>query len=101
MHWAASNTSRSHTDVSPALVPERVGRHEAGRPINQLRRFTAVIVQLPEIVRSPDPADDYLLALAEGGSADDLVTGDKAGLLLLRRHGGTRIVTARVFARLI
>jgi predicted nucleic acid-binding protein len=33
-----------------------------------------------------DPDDDFLLALAEAGSADFLVTGDKAGLLVLASH---------------
>jgi predicted nucleotidyltransferase len=31
--------------------------------------------------RSPDPADDFLLALFEPGKADHLVMGDKSGLL--------------------
>jgi predicted nucleic acid-binding protein len=50
-------------------------------------------------VRSPDPNDDFLLAAAEAGHADYLVTGDKSGLLALLRHEGTRIVTAASFAR--
>ena len=33
--------------------------------------------------RSPDPTDDFLLALSEAGKADYLVTGDKSGLLAL------------------
>jgi predicted nucleic acid-binding protein len=51
------------------------------------------------VARSPDPDDDYLLALAEAGRADYLVTGDKAGLLPLRTHRGTRIIVAKDFAR--
>ena len=38
---------------------------------------------LPIVVRSPDPTDDFLLAAAEAGGADYLVTGDKSGLLSL------------------
>jgi hypothetical protein len=48
-----------------------------------------------------NPDDDFLLALTEAGKADYLVTGDKAGLLPLRTHRGTRIVTARVFVGLV
>ena len=50
--------------------------------------------------RSPDPTDDFLLGLCEGGRADYLVTGDKSGLLALERHKATLIVSAREFAAL-
>jgi predicted nucleic acid-binding protein len=36
-----------------------------------------------------------LLAIAEVGGADYLVSGDKRHLLSLERHGKTRIVTVR------
>jgi uncharacterized protein len=85
----------------PWLVPARIRRHEAGRLINALRRFATFAGPLPPVARSPDPDDDFLLALAEVGNADYLVTGDKAGLLALRTHRSTRIVTARDFAQLI
>jgi predicted nucleic acid-binding protein len=55
---------------------------------------------LPRVERSPDPADDFPLALSEAGKADYLVTGDKSGLLSLARHGGTRIVSAGEFTAL-
>ena len=44
------------------------------------------------MTRSPDPNDDFLLAMAKAGKADYLVTGDKSGLLALHRHQGTQIV---------
>jgi predicted nucleic acid-binding protein len=44
--------------------------------------------------------DDFLLALSEAGTADYLVTGDKGGLLALKRHKNTRIIAAREFAAL-
>ena len=52
---------------------------------------------LPRVARSPDPEDDFLLAAVEAGKADFLVTGDKSGLLALRRHAGARIISARDF----
>jgi uncharacterized protein len=64
-----------------------------------MRRFAEFITRLPEVVRSADPNDDFLLALAEAGNADYLVTSDKTGLLPLRTHRGTRIVTVKVFAQ--
>lgn len=70
---------------------------DAGRVINQLRAGAELLGRLPPVRRSNDPADDFLLAMCEAGSADFLVTGDKAGLLALGRHGRTAIVTARAF----
>jgi uncharacterized protein len=73
----------------------------AGKIVNQLKRGAAMIDPLPTVDRSPDPFDNYLLALAEAGSADYLVTGDKADLLALGRHGATRIVPVRAFAEML
>lgn len=63
-------------------------------------RLAEDIDPLPRVERSPDPDDDYLLALSEAGNADYLVTGDKGGLLELDAHKGTRIISARHFAAL-
>lgn len=52
---------------------------------------------LPELDVSLDPDDNYLLAMAQLGQADFLVTGDKRDLLSFRLYGRTRIVTAREF----
>jgi uncharacterized protein len=62
-------------------------------------RSNAVIVDgpWPEVTRSPDPKDNYLLALAEKSGAAFLVTGDRGDLLPLETHGPTRILTARAF----
>ena len=64
----------------------------AGRLVNLLRDVAIVVEKLPEVDRFPDPDDNYLLALAEAGQADFLVTGDNP-LLALKRHKSTRIVT--------
>jgi putative PIN family toxin of toxin-antitoxin system len=74
--------------------------HKAGRLVNQIRKLAEEISSLPPVQRSPDPNDDFLLALSEAGRADYLVTGDKSGLLSLRRHKVTRIVSVRDFAAL-
>lgn len=81
----------------PRLAPF-IRPHQAGRLVNQIRRLAEHIDRLPRVKRSPDPFDDYLLALSEAGQADYLVTGDKRGLLSLHRHKTTRIVTARAFS---
>ncbi|QMW23121.1 putative toxin-antitoxin system toxin component, PIN family [Sandaracinobacteroides saxicola] len=78
--------------VKPAVV---------GRLINCIRRDAVMPDRLRAVSRSPDPRDDYLLALCEAGGVDWLVTGDKGDLLALGSHGGTRIVTARAFAAVL
>ena len=88
------------TLAKPTLAA-RIRPHNAGRLVNNLRRLAEPIHLLPRVERSPDPDDNFLLATAEAGRADYLVTGDKSGLLSLLRHGGARIVSARAFAELL
>lgn len=83
----------------PALAA-RIRPHDAGRLVNQLKCFAQVIGSLPHVARSPDPTDDFLLAVSEAGKADYLVTGDKSGLLALSCHEATKIICARDFATL-
>ena len=84
----------------PALR-KRVKPAEAGTLVNELRVLALIPKGLPKVERSSDPHDDFLLALAEAASADYLVTGDKSGLLALRKHRRTRIVTAQRFGKLL
>jgi uncharacterized protein len=84
----------------PAIA-ERIKPYKAGGLVNELKKVAEVVEELPRIRRSPDANDDFLLALSEAGRADYLVTGDKSGLLALKHHKGTRIVSARAFAALI
>jgi uncharacterized protein len=76
-------------------LQERIATAEAGRMVNDLRLLATMLVQLPQVDVSPDPLDNFPLAMAQAGDADLLVTGDKRGLLQLVQHGRTRIVTAR------
>ena len=68
---------------------------EAGTMLNKLRELAVYIEVKDTVDISPDPADNFLFALAQAGEADYLVTGDKADVLALARHGKTRIITAR------
>jgi putative PIN family toxin of toxin-antitoxin system len=71
--------------------------HRVGLMINNLNR-ALVIDRLRKGFVSADPDDAWLLAVAEEGSADYLLTGDKrAGLLRMGHTGATRIVTAVAF----
>lgn len=67
----------------------------AGGLVNDLRHFAELLTELPNVEASDDPADNFLLAMAEAGRADYLATGDKRDVLALKRHGATRIVTAK------
>ena len=82
-------------------MAELIKPYKAGRLVNQMKRLAQDVGALPTVERSPDPSDDFLLALSQAGRADYLVTGDKSGLLALERHGATQIVTANAFAKLL
>lgn len=71
---------------------------KAGRLINQIVQTADMPPRLPKIDRSQDPNDNFLLGLCEAGAADWLVTGDKAGLLILKRQATAKIVTASELA---
>ena len=76
-------------------VKLRIRPVDAGRMVNDLRALATMVGQLPPVDVSPDPYDNYLLALAQVVQTEYLVTGDKSDLLALKQHGRTRIVTAR------
>jgi len=68
--------------------------------VNQIKKLAVDVGELPEVERSADLTDDFLLAISEAGQGDYLVTGDKSGLLELDWHKATRIVSASDFAAL-
>jgi len=78
-------------------IRERLSPALAGRLINELRDLATVVQNLPAITVSPDPDDNLLLAAAQAGSSDFLITGDKRDLLSLRTFEGTKIMTVRAF----
>ena len=65
-----------------------------------LRDFSVFCRDLPSGPLAPHPRASHLLALAEAGEAEFLVTGDKE-LLSLKHHRSTRMITpARMIERL-
>jgi putative PIN family toxin of toxin-antitoxin system len=80
---------------------ERLRPAEAGRLVNDIRALSSIYGRLPEVGDSPDPNDNFLLSLSVAANAEFLVTGDKSGLLALKRYGKTRIVSARQMVGLI
>ncbi|MCK2088680.1 putative toxin-antitoxin system toxin component, PIN family [Thauera aromatica] len=78
--------------LQAVLQPAKVGVM-----INNLQR-ALVLEQLPRHFEADDPDDAFLLAMADAGKADYLVTGDRRAGLLQRGHvGRTRILTPAAF----
>lgn len=84
--------------ISPAGAPARIyeawklGRFELVTSVEQLEEFARV---------TRYPAVRALISSAEAASADFIVTGDKSGVLTVRKHGPTRVITAAGFAKLM
>jgi putative PIN family toxin of toxin-antitoxin system len=86
---------RDHIKQRYHLAEQRI--HEF---LTDLRQATEPVIPLPDLpLHSRDPKDDKLLALALGGSADYLITGDD-DLLVLDGDpalANLRIITATAF----
>ena len=84
-----------YAHLQPFLQPHRVGVL-----VNRMRSLATIV--RPESLISEealDPDDNFLIAICEAGSANNLVTGDQRAGLLERRHiGATEILTAAQFA---
>jgi putative PIN family toxin of toxin-antitoxin system len=76
-------------------IRRRILPAQAGRMLNAVRSLAVLLEKLPPASVSRDTHDDYLFSMAKAGEADYLVTGDKAGVLALRKYEKTRIVTVR------
>lgn len=61
----ATRYPRLRARLTPAL---------AGRLVNELRDLAETVDKLPLVDVSPDPYDNYLLAIASGGRASSLIT---------------------------
>ena len=70
---------------------------KVGVMINNLQG-AVVLERLSDHFEADDPDDAFLLAMAEAGNVDFLVTGDRRAGLLQRGHlGRTRILTPAAF----
>jgi putative PIN family toxin of toxin-antitoxin system len=70
---------------------------EANQFINSLKRRLKPIAVTSVVEASPDPDDNFILALARDGQADYIVTGDKPGLLNLGSFEGIPIIRLQEF----
>lgn len=74
--------------------------HRVGLIINRMRSLATIVEPKTLITEEAlDPDDNFLIAICEAGSANNLVTGDHRAGLLKRKHIGiTEILTASEFA---
>jgi putative PIN family toxin of toxin-antitoxin system len=86
-------------ELSRSLSKPKLQRYidasSAAMLIMELYDQAEIIQNLPLIALSPDPDDDHILAIAIGGEADYLVTGDKRDLLSLGEVQGIPMLTPR------
>jgi putative PIN family toxin of toxin-antitoxin system len=82
-------------------VKKLIDPSAAGLMYNQLQISAIVLDKLPVVNRSRDPGDNFLLAMAEAGAAEYLVTGDKRDILSLKAHGNTRIINPASMLRML
>ena len=84
-----------YAHLQPFLQPHRVELI-----INRMRSLATIVKPgAPISEEARDPDDNFLIAICEAGSANNLVTGDQRAGLLERRHiGATEVLTAAQFA---
>lgn len=94
-------------EVARVLALPRIARRYRLTPqdaaeVSRLLRTRALLVTtLPPIPPTArDPADDHVLAAAQAGHADCIVSGD-GDLLALGRHAGLPILSPAAFAALL
>ena len=87
--------------LSYQKIRARLNEALANALIEDFFNVALVMADVPEVLASPDPHDDLLLAIAQVSDADYLVSGDKVGLLSLVQFGRTMIVTVRDFMELL
>lgn len=75
------------SSVKPLIAP-----HQVGALVNALRE-KALLIRLRTIPNlSPDPDDNYILAIATEGDADYLASLDLGDVVTLQRVASTRIL---------
>lgn len=82
-------------------IRQRITPAEAGTLKNQLRGLAIVVEAIPSVAVSADPADNWMLGLAEAGAADYLVSGDKHHILGIRQHKRTKVVALAEMLRVL
>lgn len=69
-----------------------VSLEEVDKFVELLKYRLKPTIVTTKVNASPDPDDNFLLALAQDGKADYLITGDKSDLLSLQTFNGIPII---------
>jgi len=93
-------TSRAQlAELATVLARPRLQRYidpeEAAVIVEHLETRATVLLDVPPVVLSTDPADNEILAAAIAGEADLIVSGDRRHVLALGNAEGIPVVTAR------
>jgi putative PIN family toxin of toxin-antitoxin system len=83
------------------VLRSRLAPAHVGRFINSLRELAYVVQRLPVVARSSNPAENFLLGIADVARADYLVSGDQPGMLALVDLVPTKIVGVQRFMRVL
>jgi putative PIN family toxin of toxin-antitoxin system len=98
--YALLTSDKQLEELSRSLTKPRLARYidseSATLLLLELHEQAEILFDLPTVLLSPDPDDNYILAIAIGGEADYLVTGDKRDLLSLVDVQGIPIITPRL-----
>ena len=79
----AKQVDELRSTLQKPRVAELVKPHKAGHLANQVKKLAEDIAPLPRVERSPDPTDDFLLAISEAGKADYPRNGSWLPVLIL------------------
>src|ERR1039458_1786429 len=76
----AAHVDELRSTLQKPRVAELVKPHTAGRLVNQVKKLAEDIDPLPRVQRSPDPTDDFLLALSEGDRKSTRLNSSHLGI---------------------
>jgi putative PIN family toxin of toxin-antitoxin system len=91
----AEHVDKLRATLQKPRVAKLIKPRKAGRLVNQIKELAWDVGEFPDVERSTDPTDDFLLATSEAGQADYVVTGDKDILLDWRCGGWHSVVQHR------
>lgn len=66
----AEHLDELRTTLRKPAISVRIRPYKAGGLVNEMKKLAESVDTLLRVRRSPDPTDDFLLALSESGDAD-------------------------------
>ena len=66
----AMHVDELRSTLQKPRIADLIKPYNAGRLVNQVGKLAEDVDPLPDVERSSDPTDDFLLSMSEGGKAD-------------------------------